>query len=113
MKRTDKQFIEDIMDCIRTIQYYLRDCSLNDLQNDRMRKDAIIRNYQVIGEAASRVTEITKKKYPEINWREMKSMRNFLIHQYSEITTKTLFETSQNVLPNQLELLKNIDLNTI
>lgn len=107
---TDKVLINDIIESIKIISHYLKDCSLEDLQNDLMRQDAIIRRFEIIGEAASKVSDPLKKKYNAIDWRDMKSMRNFLIHDYKNVTIKLIFETSKTILPAQLEKLKEIEI---
>ena len=113
MKKSDSLSVYDIIESMEMIIYYLENCSLDDLQNDVMRQDAIIRRFQVIGEAASKVSEASKIQFQTIDWKEMKSFRNFLVHEYRRILIPILFKTIKDILPTQLQYLKEIDLTKI
>lgn len=113
MKKSDNLSVYDMIESIETVIYYLENCTLEELQNDNMRKDAVIRRYQVIGEAASKVSEKTKLQFQTFEWRKMKNFRNFLIHEYRKIIVDILYKTAKEILPTQLQYLKQIDLTKI
>lgn len=113
MKRTDKHFILDITESIEIILEYLQDVPLYEFLGSISKKDCVTRRYEIIGEAASNVSEKVKQLHPKVEWRLMKDMRNLLIHEYFGVDYTTLYETAFNALPNQLKYLKEIDLTKI
>jgi uncharacterized protein with HEPN domain len=68
--------------------------------------DAVIRNFIIIGEAATHVPEEVVSAHPEIPWRDMRDMRNFVVHEYFGISDKIIWDTVQNNLPPLINLLK-------
>jgi uncharacterized protein with HEPN domain len=62
-------------------------------------KDAVERNFEIIGEAGSRVPEEFKKLHPHIEWRIIKDFRNFIIHEYFGINNNIVWDTIQYRLP--------------
>ncbi|MBV5305856.1 MAG: DUF86 domain-containing protein [Desulfobulbaceae bacterium] len=66
-------------------------------------QDAIIRNLEIIGEAAKRVSKPLKEQYPTIPWREIAGLRDVLIHDYMGVDLETVW----NVVENDLPSLKN------
>jgi uncharacterized protein with HEPN domain len=79
-------------------------------QFDRDRKtiDAVIRNFIIIGEAASHLSEGFLKNHPELPWRDMRDMRNIIVHEYFGVDNMVVWETLKNNLPPILPLLKKI-----
>ncbi len=70
--------------------------------------DAIVRNFEIIGEASKSIPVAIQRSHPEIPWKEMKGMRDILIHQYFGVDTKILWHTMKKNLPSlrkQLETL--------
>jgi uncharacterized protein with HEPN domain len=78
------------------------------LEDDLQFQLALIRAIEIIGEAASRVTEETKLKYPEIPWKPIISIRNRLIHGYMDINLDILWNTIQQELPEFIIQLNRI-----
>jgi len=76
--------------------------------HDSKTKDAVERNFEIIGEAASRLSEDFKMQYPEIEWRILKDFRNFIIHEYFGINNSIVWDTIQFRLPQLL-----IDINAV
>ena len=82
--------------------------SRKDLDNDRMLTLAITKSIEIIGEAASRVTEPCKAENENIPWSDISGMRNRLIHGYFDINLDIVWETIQTALPELIESLENI-----
>ena len=66
---------------------------------DLMAQDAVIRNLEVIGEAAKRVPESFRKRHPDVPWRSLAALRDVLIHQYEGVSIAALWDVIQNHLP--------------
>jgi len=62
--------------------------------------DAVIRNFIVIGEAASKVPDLVRQRHPEIPWRLMADMRNFALHEYWGVRLPTIWQTIVEDLPS-------------
>lgn len=67
--------------------------------------DVVIRQFEVIGEASTRVTEGFRSNHPDWPWREMRTMRNFLIHGYHHVDLELVWETAQRSIPELVRLL--------
>lgn len=100
--------IRDILKAIRTVRSYTDGMNYNDFVSDRKTVDAVIRNFIIIGEAASRVPNEIESMHPEIPWKDMRDMRNFVVHEYFGISDKILWDTIQNDLPPVIQFLDNI-----
>ncbi len=77
----DFSHLKDILDSAKNAVSYLSDTSFDKFTNDEILQDAVIRRIEIVGEASSRVSEITQVEFPDLPWREMKGMRNLLIHE--------------------------------
>lgn len=113
MKRSNKLFIEDILDATTKIEKYTKDLSYEDFVKNQMIIDAVVRNLEIIGEAARNIPKSIQKKYKDVPWNRMIGLRNIVIHGYFgidlsiiwEIITKNLPETK----PSLLKILKEIN----
>jgi uncharacterized protein with HEPN domain len=74
--------IADILECIEHIAAYTHDMTLGEFQADQKSIDAVLRNLEIIGEAARYVPREIIKRYPDLPWEEMRAMRNIVIHEY-------------------------------
>jgi uncharacterized protein with HEPN domain len=81
-KRVDRLLISDIINAIDEINEFIQGLDFDNFMEDAKTKAAVVRNLEVIGEAASMVSEEIIYQYPLIEWKEMKSLRNKLIHEY-------------------------------
>ena len=95
-------YLRHIIDSIAKIKRYLNGISFAEFEKDEMRVSAVIREMEIIGEAAHNVEIDFQSAHPEIEWRKMTDMRNFLIHQYFGVSEKIVWDTYQNDL-NHLE----------
>ena len=107
-KRDHLLLIKDICSAIEAILEYTNGLDYATFTNDRKTIDAVIRNFEVIGEAAARVSDDFREANPLIEWREMKNFRNRLIHEYFGIDLETVWSVIQNEIPYNYELLKRI-----
>ncbi|MFC2106852.1 DUF86 domain-containing protein [Bacteroidota bacterium] len=73
-------YLEDILIAISRIEEYIAELSFDKFKKDYKTVDAVIRNFEIIGEASKNLPEEIKNKYPEIPWSEMYLMRNKISH---------------------------------
>jgi len=100
--------VTDILEAIEKIQRYTRDMSFDDFRSDEKTVDAVVRNVTTIGEAARYVPDEVAEKHPHVPWKEMRDIRNVVVHEYFGISLKILWETIQNDLPPLLDMLKKL-----
>ena len=94
--------LDDIQYSIFKILEYTGNMSFETYETDSKTRDAVERNFEIIGEAASRLPEDFKALYPLIEWRILKDFRNFIIHEYFGINNSILWDTIQFRLPQLL-----------
>ncbi|MFH1322121.1 MAG: DUF86 domain-containing protein [Bacteroidota bacterium] len=106
-KRDYKLFFEDIIEAIEKIKQYTNNISYNEFIKDNRTKDAVIRNIEIIGEAANNIPEYIKNQYPEIEWHKIIGMRNRLIHAYFGIDYQIVWNIiTKQIIEFQIKIRK-------
>ena len=108
-KRTPDLLIEDIIDSGSKILDYTKGLSFDDFLNDSKTVDAVIRNFEVIGEAANLLPEDFKDAYPDIDWHRIRGFRNRIVHDYFGIDYSIVWEIKNTFLPDMIVKLKSIN----
>ena len=99
-ERDNKLLIEDILDALNRIEIYTEGYTFENYIDDSKTKDAVERNFEIIGEAASRISDDFKVLNLEIEWRILKDFRNFIIHEYFGINNQIVWDTLVFRLPD-------------
>jgi uncharacterized protein with HEPN domain len=100
--------IEDIIEAATAIAGYVQGLSFEEFGRDRKTVDAVVRNLEVIGEAARHVPEEVRARFPELPWSDMADMRNVLIHEYFGVDLTILWKTASIDLPAILPALRRV-----
>ena len=103
MTKKDLVYLLDIKDAINEIDTFIRN-NERDLRTYR----AIERNIEIIGEACSKISQVTKDKYPHIAWRAIKSMRNMIAHEYSRVSYERVWSIADKEIYELLEQVEEI-----
>ncbi len=98
MSRDYKVYAEDIFDAIHKIQAYTVGLSLPALVADTKTFDAVVRNLEIIGEAARGIPEPVRAQHSEIDWKRITGLRNILIHEYFGVDAAIIWDIVQNKL---------------
>lgn len=98
--------ISECIEKIETITSLLQ--TFNRLENQWIERDAMIRNFEIIGEASNHISDDLKEKYPDIAWNEMKGMRNFITHEYFGLQLDSIWDTAINDIPVLKEQIHKI-----
>ena len=107
-KRSDRLYLEDIVDSISKINSYTKGLSFREFTDNPIIIDAVIRNLEIIGEAAKNMPPKTKSLHKEIPWKEMAGMRDKVIHHYFGVDLDIVWKTIKQALPDLKKLLQNI-----
>jgi uncharacterized protein with HEPN domain len=91
--------ISDIIEAIENALNYSAGMTFEQFADDRKTIDAVVRNLMIIGEAATHLPEDFIKKHPNLPWREMRDMRNIVVHEYFGVDNQIVLQTLQINLP--------------
>jgi uncharacterized protein with HEPN domain len=85
MKRDWGDYVADILTAIKEVEEFTRGMNFKTFSSDKKTINAVIRSLEIMGEAAKRVPDQAKERYPDIPWKRMAGMRDKLIHEYSGV----------------------------
>jgi len=105
-KRDPSLLVEDIIDSANKILDYTANFSFEEFIKDGKTIDAVIRNFEIIGEAANRLPEEFKDKHSNIDWHRIRGFRNRIVHDYFGIDYSIVWEIKESFLPALIETLK-------
>ncbi len=109
MSSRDWEFrIRDIIEAIQKIQKYMRDMTLNEFKKNDLIIDAVIRNFEIIGEASKSVPLSFRRSHQSVPWDQMTAMRNLLIHEYFGVDAAIVWHTAKHHLPKLQKQLEKI-----
>lgn len=100
MKRNYRLFVEDILESMNRIEEYIKNISIEEFKNSNMVFDAVIRNLEIIGEAAKNIPDEIRDQYEFVPWLKMAGLRNILIHEYFGIDKQIVWKIISVDLPN-------------
>ena len=101
-------YIEDIIRSAELIIDFTKDVDFASFSKDLKTRYAVIRCFEVMGEAAKRIPDEIRNKYPAIPWKIISAMRDRLIHGYDVVDYSVLLKTVVLDLPELLQNLKKI-----
>ena len=107
-KPTDIERIGHIIKSIEKIFTYTENLSYDEFYENDLVQDAVIKNFEVIGEAAYHISSELKGKYPNIEWKKIQGLRHVLVHDYYRINSAILWNTKDEHLYDLLESLKEL-----
>lgn len=105
-KRDVKLYVKDILEAIKAIEKFVEGMDFESFKEDDKTSSAVIRKFEIIGEATKNIPQSIKEKYPHIPWKEMAGFRDRLIHFYFGIKYDIVWDTIKLRLP---ELRNNIE----
>lgn len=106
--RNYKLYLQDILNAIKAIERFVKGMEFVEFKRDDKTSSAVIRKFEIIGEATKKIPEELKRKYPQIPWREMAGMRDKLIPFYFGIDYKLVWQTIKQRIPQIKPLLSKI-----
>lgn len=95
----DKGRLEDIIEYSNRVTQFLQGVSLEKFTLNSLVYYAVMKNVEVVGEAAFMLTKAFKTAHPETPWKMIESMRHILVHDYAHVISETLYDTAVNSIP--------------
>lgn len=108
MVKDNAVYLKDILAAIIKIEKYSKGVDFKLFSSDDMRHDAVLRQLEIIGEAANRLSTDFKKQNPSLPSREAIDLRNLLIHGYDDVDLEIVWKTLINDLPELKKQVKKI-----
>ncbi len=107
-KKEDQIFIEHILDSISAIEEFSKGITKKELASNRLKKSAIVREIEIIGEAAKNISDNFKKNHKEIPWKDIIGTRDKLIHHYFGVDLGIVLRIVKIFLPDLKKKLENL-----
>ena len=113
MEKDYRDYIQDILDSIDEIYVFIGQMSREEFLNDRKTVKAVLRNLEIVGEAAKKIPPPLRDKYPDIPWKKMAGLRDKLIHEYFGVDLEIIWQLIKEELPGILHPIQEMlrDLN--
>lgn len=107
-ERNVRLYIEDIIESGEAILDYIKSLDFKHFSKDRKTIMAVIKEFEIIGEAVSKLPPDIKNKYKEVPWRDIKGFRNILVHAYFGVDKEFIWNIINTDLKNLLKITKKI-----
>ncbi len=108
MKREYEDYLRDMLENAEKALSFVQGMDYDDFCTDDKAVYAVIRAFEIIGEAARQIPEDVRQANPKIQWREIAAMRNKLTHEYFGVNTKVIWRTVHEDVPVIIPLLKKM-----
>lgn len=106
MQKNDIVRLRHMLDAAQEAMSFARGKKREDLDNERMLVLSLVKDIEILGEAAAKVSEHYRQEHPRIPWKEIVTMRNRLIHGYFDINLDIVWKTVTEELPPLIQQLK-------
>lgn len=107
-KRTPELLLVDIQESAEKILEYIRDLSFDEFSKDNKTIDAVIRNFEIIGEASNLLPDEIKDKYPQINWHRIRGFRNRIVHDNFGVDLQIVWKIIIDQIPGLISEIAKI-----
>jgi uncharacterized protein with HEPN domain len=105
--------IEDMLDAIGAVLDFVQGMTFDTFREDRKTVDAVVRNLEVMGEAARNIPDEVRDRFPEVPWSDIVGIRSVLIHEYFGVDMNIVWKTIESDLPPLLSQLRRIIENNV
>ncbi len=108
MSRDYKLYLKDILDSIEKIDRYTNNMPYEGFLHNSLVSEAVVRNFEIIGEAAKNLPNEIKDRASEIPWKEIAGMRDVLIHAYPKVNLEIIWKTIKDKMPDLKIAIKKL-----
>ena len=106
--REYKLYLTDIVAAMESIERFIAGMTFEEFQQDDKTFSAVIRKFEIIGEASRNIPEEIKQKHPAVPWKEMSGMRDRLIHGYFGVDSNLVWLTVKNRMPAAKKMIQEV-----
>jgi uncharacterized protein with HEPN domain len=106
MQPRDESYLLDILTACQLIQSFVTDIDRAAFDDDLKTQSAVIRQFEILGEATKRVSEELRASQPDIPWRQMAGMRDVLIHAYDHVNLDQVWYATQTSIPDLISKIE-------
>src|SRR3989344_6514933 len=110
MKRDYKLYLNDIRESIQRIEEYAHHISEENFKKNKQLQDAVIRRFEIIGEASRNIPRALKEKNKQVPWISMSLFRDLTVHGYFEVSINRVWKVFKEDIPKIKESLSKISL---
>ena len=107
-RRNSNLLLLDIIDSGYKILRYTENMTFEEFVSNELVIDGVIRNFEIIGEAANRLTDDFKDKYQDIDWHRIRGTRNRIVHDYVGVDLEIVWRIKETLLPDLISRIKEI-----
>ena len=107
-RRNSNLLLQDIIDSGDRILRYTENMTFDEFVSNELVIDGVIRNFEIIGEAANRLTDDFKDQYQDIDWHRIRGFRNRIVHDYVGIDFEIVWRIKETMLSEMLSRIKEI-----
>ncbi|MBN2423661.1 MAG: DUF86 domain-containing protein [Calditrichaceae bacterium] len=107
-KRETLLLLDDMFQAAQKIKRYTKDLDFDSFLNDEKTMDAVVRNFEIIGEAANRIDQDFKDKNPEIEWKRIRGFRNRIVYDYFGVDYEIVWEIVETYIDELIDWLDTI-----
>jgi len=107
-EREYEDYLADILDAADKIASFIKGMTESQFLADDKTQFAVVRGLEIIGEAAKKIPDTARAKYPQVPWREIAGMRDKLVHDYIGVNAQVVWKTATEDVPGIAELLRAI-----
>jgi uncharacterized protein with HEPN domain len=98
-ERSNRLYVNDILESIKRIEDYTANLSYDDFIKNDLVKDAVLRNLEVIGEAAKSIPDEVREEYTDVPWKRIIGLRNIVIHEYFGVDFENIWKIIKENIP--------------
>jgi len=107
-ERDPRLYCDDILDSGNAILEFVEGLSFDDFCNDRKTYSAVIREFEIVGEAVGKLPESFRQRRPDVEWQDIKDFRNLLSHEYFGVDLEIVWNVIEDDLPVLMDAVKKI-----
>jgi Uncharacterized conserved protein len=104
--KRDAAYLWDMLDAAMAVKQFVSFRTYEEYQQDRLLRNAVERNIEIIGEAANNISVAFQMAHPEIPWKKITGQRNVLVHEYGEIKHERIWIVATKRIPELIEFLQ-------
>ena len=105
--KDERLYLSNIQECIERIEEYTK-CGKEEFMATKIIQDAVIRNFEIIGEATKRLSPELRSKYSDVPWQQMAGLRDVLIHDYLKVNLNLVWQIIEQNLSDLKRQVKAI-----